>query len=156
MFIEVLHEYVMMREGEEKEQRNYLNKQANKTTEILKLFVLIIGGWICFQLIVREVVGRSGFGRLTFLGSAGIQDLVNVWQVLYCWAVPLALRNEFWDYLCVCVYLLMCACLGDQKSTLDPWCLSYRWLWAAQHGYWEVNLAPLEDHWALLTAELSL
>lgn len=42
--IEVLHEFVMMREGEEKEQRNYLNKQANKTTEILKLFVLIIGG----------------------------------------------------------------------------------------------------------------
>ena len=95
MFIEVLHEYVMMREGEEKEQRNYLNKQANKTTEILKLFVLIIGGWICFQLIVREVVGRSGFGRLTFLGSAGIQDLVNVWQVLYCRAIPLALRNEY-------------------------------------------------------------
>jgi hypothetical protein len=62
-------------------------------------------------------------------------------------------------YICVSMCGYVSKSIGTrrgQKRELDPWSWSYRQLWTAQSGCWELKLGPLEKQEGLLTTELSL
>lgn len=89
--------------------------------------------------------------------------LRGILQILREW-----IRSKFYIiflfnlHLCVCVPVCVCVfnvckCLWRLEKGIQSCGAGVnRWLWAIQHGYWELNLGPLQEQPALLTTEPSL
>lgn len=71
----------------------------------------------------------------------------NCTAVLHIWNF----QKRFYYYLCVCEHTCAHTPVEARKGCVIPQRWSYRWLWAVQHGCWDVNSGPLREQ-RLLTA----
>ena len=135
-----------------------------------QLVLFVYSFWFCFMGFICDFVCVHIY--------VCVQVCICVFIYLYVCSICACMCLCAYLYICVlCVYLflyvcivcvsanvcvcwlvcVMYVCMGmseeARRGLWIPWNWTYRWLWAAQCGCWELDLDPLQNQYALLTAE---